>query len=232
VTLSEGGSAVSLLAVRSLTKLFGNFAACNGIDLEIAPGEIHALLGENGAGKSTLVKMLFGVLQPSAGQILWNGAPVTIGSPAEARALGVGMVFQHFSLFEALTVAENIALSLDPKISLARISEEAASLSKAYGLPLDPKAHVADLSVGERQRIEIVRALLQNPKLIILDEPTSVLTPQEADRLFETLFKLKAEGRSVLYISHRLEEVRRICDRATVLRHVNRARKHRPLSRV
>jgi simple sugar transport system ATP-binding protein len=219
VTLSEGGSVVSLLAVRSLTKLFGDFAACNGIDLDIAPGEIHALLGENGAGKSTLVKMLFGVLQPSAGQILWNGAPVTVGSPGEARTLGVGMVFQHFSLFEALTVAENIALSLDPKISLARISEEAAALSKAYGLPLDPKAHVADLSVGERQRIEIVRALLQNPKLIILDEPTSVLTPQEADRLFETLFKLKAEGRSVLYISHRLEEVRRICDRATVLRH-------------
>ncbi|TWF46402.1 ABC transporter ATP-binding protein [Neorhizobium alkalisoli] len=219
MTLSEGGSVVSLLAVRSLTKLFGDFAACNGIDLDIAPGEIHALLGENGAGKSTLVKMLFGVLQPSAGQILWNGAPVTVGSPGEARTLGVGMVFQHFSLFEALTVAENIALSLDPKISLARISEEAAALSKAYGLPLDPKAHVADLSVGERQRIEIVRALLQNPKLIILDEPTSVLTPQEADRLFETLFKLKAEGRSVLYISHRLEEVRRICDRATVLRH-------------
>jgi simple sugar transport system ATP-binding protein len=211
--------AVPLLSVRGLTKLFGSFAACNEIDLDIAPGEIHALLGENGAGKSTLVKMLFGVLQPSAGQILWQGAPVTIASPGEARHLGIGMVFQHFSLFEALTVAENIALSLDPKISLAKISDEAASLSKAYGLPLDPKAHVADLSVGERQRIEIVRALLQNPKLIILDEPTSVLTPQEADRLFETLFKLKAEGRSVLYISHRLEEVRRICDRATVLRH-------------
>ncbi|WP_105382427.1 ABC transporter ATP-binding protein [Neorhizobium alkalisoli] len=219
MTLSEGPAAVPLLSVRGLTKLFGSFAACNAIDLDIAAGEIHALLGENGAGKSTLVKMLFGVLQPSAGQILWEGAPVTINSPGEARRLGVGMVFQHFSLFEALTVAENIALSLDPKISLSKISDEAAALSKAYGLPLDPKAHVADLSVGERQRIEIVRALLQNPRLIILDEPTSVLTPQEADRLFETLFKLKAEGRSVLYISHRLEEVRRICDRATVLRH-------------
>jgi simple sugar transport system ATP-binding protein len=202
-----------------LTKLFGSFAACNAIDLDVSPGEIHALLGENGAGKSTLVKMLFGVLQPSAGQIFWNGEGVVIGSPAEARRIGIGMVFQHFSLFEALTVAENIALSLDPRISLGEISDEAAQLSKAYGLPLDPKAHVADLSVGERQRIEIVRALLQNPKLIILDEPTSVLTPQEADRLFETLLKLKMEGRSVLYISHRLEEVRRICDRATVLRH-------------
>ncbi|KGE00525.1 ABC transporter ATP-binding protein [Rhizobium sp. YS-1r] len=219
MTLSEGPATVPLLSVRGLTKLFGSFAACSAIDLDIAPGEIHALLGENGAGKSTLVKMLFGVLQPSAGRILWDGSPMTIASPGEARHLGIGMVFQHFSLFEALTVAENIALSLDPRISLSRISDEAASLSKAYGLPLDPKAHVADLSVGERQRIEIVRALLQNPKLIILDEPTSVLTPQEADRLFETLFKLKAEGRSVLYISHRLEEVRRICDRATVLRH-------------
>ena len=209
----------TLLAVSGLTKYFGTFAACNGIDLEIAHGEIHALLGENGAGKSTLVKMLFGVLEPSAGQILWKGEPVTIEAPAHARKLGIGMVFQHFSLFEALTVAENIALSLDPGISLAEIAEESRRLSVEYGLPLDPRAHVADLSVGERQRIEIVRALLQNPSLIILDEPTSVLTPQEADRLFETLFKLKAEGRSVLYISHRLEEVQRICDKATVLRH-------------
>ncbi|CAN7460249.1 ABC transporter ATP-binding protein [Ensifer adhaerens] len=208
-----------LLAVSNLTKLFGSFAACNGINLQIEPGEIHALLGENGAGKSTLVKMLFGVLAPTAGEILWQGQSVRIANPAAARRLGIGMVFQHFSLFEALTVAENIALSMDANISLARVAEEASRLSHAYGLPLDPKAHVADLSVGERQRIEIVRALLQNPRLIILDEPTSVLTPQEADRLFETLYKLKAEGRSVLYISHRLEEVQRICDRATVLRH-------------
>lgn len=209
----------ALLQIQGLTKLFGSFAACDGIDLEISKGEIHALLGENGAGKSTLVKMLFGVLEPSAGQILWKGKPQTIEAPAFARKLGIGMVFQHFSLFEALTVAENIALSLDPGISLGKVAEEARRLSVEYGLPLDPRAHVADLSVGERQRIEIVRALLQNPSLIILDEPTSVLTPQEADRLFETLAKLKAEGRSVLYISHRLEEVQRICDRATVLRH-------------
>jgi simple sugar transport system ATP-binding protein len=209
----------ALLSVQKLTKRFGSFVACNEIDLDIAPGEIHALLGENGAGKSTLVKMLFGVLEPTDGHILWHGKPVSITSPGEARSLGIGMVFQHFSLFEALTVAENIALSLNDRIPIGRIAEEARALSQAYGLPLDPHAHVADLSVGERQRIEIVRALLQNPKLIILDEPTSVLTPQEADRLFETLFKLKAEGRSVLYISHRLEEVQRICDRATVLRH-------------
>ncbi|WP_046121043.1 ABC transporter ATP-binding protein [Ensifer aridi] len=208
-----------LLAVSNLTKLFGSFTACNAINLQIEPGEIHALLGENGAGKSTLVKMLFGVLAPTAGEIAWNGEIVRITSPSDARKLGIGMVFQHFSLFEALTVAENIALSMDRNVSLARVAEEASHLSRVYGLPLDPKAHVADLSVGERQRIEIVRALLQNPQLIILDEPTSVLTPQEADRLFETLFKLKSEGRSVLYISHRLEEVQRLCDRATVLRH-------------
>jgi ABC-type uncharacterized transport system ATPase subunit len=216
---TETGDVRPLLEVRKITKLFGSFAACSEIDLSIAPGEIHALLGENGAGKSTLVKMLFGVLAPTAGQIYWEGEPVQIGSPGEARKTGIGMVFQHFSLFEALTVAENIALSLDRSIPLAKIADEARTLSKAYGLPLDPQAHVADLSVGERQRIEIVRALLQNPKLIILDEPTSVLTPQEADNLFETLAKLKSEGRSVLYISHRLEEVQRICDRATVLRH-------------
>lgn len=210
---------VPLLSVAKLTKYFGNFAACNEVDLDIAGGEIHALLGENGAGKSTLVKMLFGVLAPTSGQIFWNGNPVSITSPSVARKTGIGMVFQHFSLFEALTVAENIALSMDPKISLKEIAAEAEALSKAYGLPLDPNAHVADLSVGERQRIEIVRALLQNPQLIILDEPTSVLTPQEADRLFETLYKLRSEGRSVLYISHRLDEVQRICDRATVLRH-------------
>ena len=219
VSLSHQPEPTALLSVGKLTKLFGTFAACDGIDLTIAPGEIHALLGENGAGKSTLVKMLFGVLAPTSGTIEWQGRAVAISSPATARRLGIGMVFQHFSLFESLTVAENIALSLDGSVSLDAVAGKAAELSKTYGLPLDPAAHVADLSVGERQRIEIVRALLQNPQLIILDEPTSVLTPQEADRLFETLAKLKAEGRSVLYISHRLEEVQRICDRATVLRH-------------
>ena len=129
------------------------------------------------------------------------------------------MVFQHFSLFEALTAAENIALSLDDQTPIATIAAKAQALSNSYGLPLDPYSLVGDLSVGERQRIEIIRCLLQKPELIILDEPTSVLTPQEADKLFETLERLRAEGKSILYISHRLEEVKRICDRATVLRH-------------
>lgn len=208
-----------LLEVRGLTKIFGTLKACDAVDLEIQKGEIHALLGENGAGKSTLVKMLFGSLEPHSGDILWKGERVRIGSPGHARKLGIGMVFQHFSLFDALTAAENIALSLDGDTPISEIAERARDLSQAYGLPLDPYAHVGDLSVGERQRIEIIRCLLQKPELIILDEPTSVLTPQEADKLFETLERLRSEGKSILYISHRLEEVKRICDRATVMRH-------------
>ena len=208
-----------LLEVGGLTKIFGTLKACDHVDLKIRRGEIHSLLGENGAGKSTLVKMLFGSLEPNSGEILWKGEPVRIASPGAARKLGIGMVFQHFSLFEALTAAENIALSLDDKTPISTIAAKAKALSYSYGLPLDPYSLVGDLSVGERQRIEIIRCLLQTPQLIILDEPTSVLTPQEADKLFETLERLRSEGKSILYISHRLEEVKRMCDAATVLRH-------------
>ena len=211
--------AANLLEVRGLTKIFGTLKACDGIDLAIGKGEIHALLGENGAGKSTLVKMLFGTLEPNAGEIRWNGQPVRIANPHAARKLGIGMVFQHFSLFDALTAAENIALSLEDEAQISTIAAKAKALAYSYGLPLDPYALVGDLSVGERQRIEIIRCLLQTPELIILDEPTAVLTPQEADKLFETLERLRSEGKSILYISHRLEEVKRLCDRATVLRH-------------
>ncbi|MEM7303060.1 MAG: ABC transporter ATP-binding protein [Pseudomonadota bacterium] len=212
----EGGV---LLTASGITKIFGELKANDNVDLTVNKGEIHALLGENGAGKSTLVKILFGSLQPTEGQIEWEGRAVTIPSPGAARTLGIGMVFQHFSLFDALTVAENIALSLGSNTPIDEIGEAARKLSNEYGLPLDPDAHVGDLSVGERQRIEIIRCLLQDPALIILDEPTSVLTPQEADKLFETLERLAGEGRSILYISHRLEEVQRLCSRATILRH-------------
>ncbi|MHA6644544.1 ABC transporter ATP-binding protein [Mesorhizobium sp. A623] len=218
-TVSAQHDAANLLEVRGLTKIFGTLTACDHINLDIAKGEIHALLGENGAGKSTLVKMLFGSLEPHSGEIFWNGEAVRIANPGAAKKLGIGMVFQHFSLFEALTAAENIALSLDDGSPIGSIAAKARALSYSYGLPLDPDSLVGDLSVGERQRIEIIRCLLQTPQLIILDEPTSVLTPQEADKLFETLERLRAEGKSILYISHRLEEVKRICDRATVLRH-------------
>ncbi|WP_311029082.1 ABC transporter ATP-binding protein [Mesorhizobium koreense] len=217
---AEGGNAgEALLDVRGLTKIFGSLRACDGVDLKINRGEIHALLGENGAGKSTFVKMLFGSLEPYSGEIWWKGEKVRIASPGEARRLGIGMVFQHFSLFDALTAAENIALSLDDGSPIGAIAAKAQALSYSYGLPLDPYSLVGDLSVGERQRIEIIRCLLQTPDLIILDEPTSVLTPQEADKLFETLERLRSEGKSILYISHRLEEVKRMCDGATVLRH-------------
>ena len=208
----------SVLEARGLTKRFGSVIACNDVSLVIRAGEIHALLGENGAGKSTLVKMLFGSLQPDAGEIFWRSEPVRLSNPQTARALGVSMVFQHFSLFEALTVAENIALAIDDDAPLSRIATEARELSRRYDLPIDPDAIVGDLSVGERQRVEIVRCLLQNPQVLILDEPTSVLTPMEADRLFATLERMREEGRSVLYITHRLEEVQRLCQRATIMR--------------
>ncbi len=215
---AENTDQPDMLRVSKLTKYYGDFAANQDIDFNIKPGEIHALLGENGAGKSTLVKILYGSLQPTSGDIFWNEKAVETPTPSNARKLGIGMVFQHFSLFEALSVSENIALSLSSEHTIEEITQRATRLSKRYGLPLNPDALVGDLSVGERQRVEIVRCLMQNPDLIILDEPTSVLTPQEAESLFETLDILKKEGRSILFISHRLEEVRRLCDRATILR--------------
>ncbi|WGD54803.1 ABC transporter ATP-binding protein [Bradyrhizobium sp. CB1650] len=207
-----------LLQTRELTKRYGDFLANDSIDIEIRPREIHALLGENGAGKSTLVKAIYGLIQPSAGEIRWLGQPIVQSGPSDARSRGIGMVFQHFSLFDNLTVAENVALGLDGRESFKDISARLEQVSKTYGLPLDPRREVWQLSVGERQRIEIVRALMQDPKFLILDEPTAVLTPQEADQLFMVLERLKAEGRAILYISHKLDEVKRLCDTATILR--------------
>lgn len=207
-----------LLTLKGLTKSFGAFKANDAVDLEIFPGEIHALLGENGAGKSTFVKMLYGALQPDAGEMIWRGKAVTIPNPAYARQLGIGMVFQHFSLFEALTVAENVAVALPGDAPLKKVAADLETVSREYGLPLKAGAHVHDLSVGERQRIEIVRCLLGHPDLVIMDEPTSVLTPQEVDDLFTVLRQLASEGKAILYISHKLEEVRALCERATILR--------------
>jgi ABC-type uncharacterized transport system ATPase subunit len=207
-----------LLAVRAITKRFGAFTANDNISLGLIPGEVHALLGENGAGKSTLVKMLYGLLAPTEGEILWQGEAIKLANPNAARALGIGMVFQHFSLFDNLTVAENIALVMPSSDKLQDVPAKIEGISRAYGMGLEPNRPVWSLSAGERQRIEIARCLLQDPKVLILDEPTSVLTPQEAEKLFETLDRLKAEGRALLYISHHLEEVKRLCDRATILR--------------
>src|ERR1700719_1342675 len=207
-----------LLQTVGLTKRYGNFLANDAIDIEIWPEQIHALLGENGAGKSTLVKTIYGWIQPSEGEMRWQGQKMVLSGPSEARSRGIGMVFQHFSLFDNLTVAENVALGLDGKESFKDMSARLQEVSNVYGLPLDPRREVWQLSVGERQRIEIVRALMQNPKFLILDEPTAVLTPQEADQLFIVLERLKSEGRAILYISHKLEEGKRLCDTATILR--------------
>jgi general nucleoside transport system ATP-binding protein len=206
------------LVLRGITKRYPAVVANDNVNLEVRPGEIHALLGENGAGKSTLMKIVYGVTKPDAGTIVWEGQPVHIGSPAEARRLGIGMVFQHFSLFETLTVAENISLALDERTAPEQLASRIREVSENYGLPIDPNRLVHSMSVGERQRVEIVRCLLQSPKLLIMDEPTSVLTPQAVLKLFETLRRLANEGCSILYISHKLDEIKALCDTATVLR--------------
>lgn len=207
-----------LLALRGIVKRFPGCLANDHVDLSIGRGEIHALLGENGAGKSTLVKIIYGVMKPDAGSLYWNGQRIQISSPAQARELGIGMVFQHFSLFEALTVADNIALGLNKARDRQDLDARIHAVSERYGLHLDPHQFVHDLSVGERQRIEVVRCLLQTPKLLIMDEPTSVLTPQEVEKLFITLRRLRDEGCSILYISHKLEEIRALCEAATIMR--------------
>ncbi|NVK38474.1 MAG: ABC transporter ATP-binding protein [Gammaproteobacteria bacterium] len=208
------------LALTGISKQYPGCMANDGVDLTVKQGEIHALLGENGAGKSTLMKIIYGVVKPDAGQFEWEGESISVSGPAHARRLGIGMVFQHFSLFETLTVAENIALSLpkDQSQDMTALSNRIREVSEHYGMALDPQRFVHTLSVGEQQRVEIVRCLLQDIKLLILDEPTSVLTPQEVKRLFATLNKLASEGCSILFISHKLDEVTELCHNATILR--------------
>ncbi|WP_339516363.1 ABC transporter ATP-binding protein [Pseudomonas sp. RL_15y_Pfl2_60] len=207
------------LQLRGITKRYPGCVANDQIDLNIQAGEIHALLGENGAGKSTLMKIIYGVTQPDEGEIHWHGEALSMRDPSMARNLGIGMVFQHFSLFETLTVAENIALAMGRQAGTAQqLEPKIREVSKRYGMPLEPERLVHSLSIGERQRVEIVRCLMQDIKLLILDEPTSVLTPQEADELFTTLRRLATEGCSILFISHKLGEVRALCQSATVLR--------------
>ena len=206
-----------LVSLSGITKAYPGVLANDDVNLSLNTGEIHALLGENGAGKSTLVKVLYGLLQPDTGRVVWRGEEVQLTGPANARALGIAMVFQHFSLFESLTVVENIAMGMSAPAN-DKLRKRITEVSARYGLPLDPDRDVFSLSVGERQRIEIVRCLLQEPQLLIMDEPTSVLTPQEVSELFVTLKRLASEGVSILYISHKLDEIRELCDTATVLR--------------
>lgn len=207
-----------LLELKGMSKSFPGVLANDNVNLSIRSGEIHALLGENGAGKSTLVKMIYGILRPDSGNIVYEAQGRSIDSPGHARELGIAMVFQHFSLFDSLSVVENISLGLDRKVDLSKLAKNIDEVSKRYGLPLDPHRHVYTLSVGERQRIEIIRCLLQNPRLLIMDEPTSVLTPQEVQKLFVTLRRLATEGMAILYISHKLDEIKALCHRATILR--------------
>ena len=208
----------SLLDIDGLTKAYPGVVANDDVSFTIRKGEIHALLGENGAGKSTLVKMIYGLVKPDRGNMRLNAKAYAPPEPRAARAQGVAMVFQHFSLFEALTVAENIAVGMENPPKARDLARQIREVSETYGLPLDPARTVGTLSAGERQRVEIIRCLLQNPRLLIMDEPTSVLTPQEVDILFQTLRQLKSEGTSILYISHKLEEIRALCDHATILR--------------
>ncbi len=206
------------LQLTQITKRYPGVVANDNVSLTVSPGTIHAVLGENGAGKSTLMKIIYGAVKPDDGAVLFNGKPVHIRNPQEARALGISMVFQHFSLFDTLTVAENVWLGLDKSLTLQEVSESISLKAREYGLDIDPARPVHSLSVGEMQRVEIIRALLTSPQLLILDEPTSVLTPQAVEKLFVVLRKLADEGCSILYISHKLHEIRALCTACTVMR--------------
>ena len=206
------------LELTHISKRYPGVLANDDVSLTVQPGEIHAVLGENGAGKSTLMKIIYGAVKPDAGSVRFNGQPVQVRNPQEARQLGIAMVFQHFSLFDTLSVAENVWLGLDKSLALGAVTERITAKAAEYGLDIDPLRPVHTLSVGEMQRVEIIRALLTDPKVLILDEPTSVLTPQAVDKLFVVLRQIAAEGCSILYISHKLHEIRALCTACTVLR--------------
>ena len=206
---------------RGVVKTFPGVLANDHVDFDLRRGEVHALLGENGAGKSTLMNILAGLYRPDEGEILVDGAPVSFGSPREAIAAGLGMVHQHFTLVPSQTVTENILLGLDrPRFLLRERQSEAevAALARRYGMNVDPRARIWQLSVGEQQRVEILKMLYRGARILIMDEPTAVLAPQEADDLFATLRSMTREGRSVVFISHKLGEVLAIADRVTVMR--------------
>jgi general nucleoside transport system ATP-binding protein len=206
------------LELDGICKRYPAVVANDHVSLRVKPGEIHAVLGENGAGKSTLMKIIYGAVKPDGGTLRFNGQTEHIANPQEARRLGISMVFQHFSLFDTLSVAENVWLGLDKSLSLAQVTQRIHETASLYGLDIDPMRPVHTLAVGEMQRVEIIRALLTNPQLLILDEPTSVLTPQAVERLFVVLRQLASEGRSILYISHKLHEIRALCNACTVMR--------------
>ncbi|VJH62887.1 ABC transporter ATP-binding protein [Streptococcus pneumoniae] len=212
----------NVIEMRDITKVFGGFVANDKINLHLRKGEIHALLGENGAGKSTLMNMLAGLLEPTSGEIAVNGQVVNLDSPSKAASLGIGMVHQHFMLVEAFTVAENIILGSELTkngvLDIAGASKEIKALSERYGLAVDPSAKVADISVGAQQRVEILKTLYRGADILIFDEPTTVLTPSEIDELMAIMKNLVKEGKSIILITHKLDEIRAVSDRVTVIR--------------
>src|SRR5512138_1469477 len=220
--LSSEQPRIASLEMRGISKRFPGVLANDHIDFEVLRGEVHALLGENGAGKSTLMKILYGLYHPDQGEIRLNDQPVTIASPLDAINLGIGMIHQHFMLVPTLTVAENVALGLPssrgPLTDLDRVSARILELAKIYGLKIDPNAYVWQLSVGQQQRVEIIKALYRGAALLILDEPTAVLTPQEVDELFVIMRQMVRDGHGLIFISHKLYEVVEISNRVTVLR--------------
>ncbi|MCY3577366.1 MAG: ABC transporter ATP-binding protein [bacterium] len=210
-----------MLEMRGITKRFPGVVANEDVDFTVLPGQVHTLLGENGAGKSTLVKILYGLYQPDEGSITFDGSPVNIDSPSVAIRTGIGMIHQHFMLVDTLTVAENVALGLGKPLSLTNlqpIRQRIREVSEEFGLHVDPDAYIWQMAVGERQRAEIVKALYRNVRLLVLDEPTAVLTPPEVSDLFVTLRQLSSDGRGLVFISHKLNEVMEISDEITVLR--------------
>lgn len=212
----------NVIEMRDITKVFGGFVANDKINLHLRKGEIHALLGENGAGKSTLMNMLAGLLEPTSGEIAVNGQVVNLDSPSKAASLGIGMVHQHFMLVESFTVAENIILGSELTkngvLDIAGASKEIKALSERYGLAVDPSAKVADISVGAQQRVEILKTLYRGADILIFDEPTAVLTPSEIDELMAIMKNLVKEGKSIILITHKLDEIRAVSDRVTVIR--------------
>ena len=220
--LPSGQARIDHLEMRGISKRFPGVLANHRVDFEVRSGEVHALLGENGAGKSTLMKILYGMYHPDEGEIVLNDKPVTIASPTDAINLGIGMIHQHFMLVPTLTVAENVALGLPssrgPLTDLDRVSKRILELARIYGLKIDPEAFVWQLSVGQQQRVEIIKALYRGAALLILDEPTAVLTPQEVDELFVIMHQMVKDGHALIFISHKLHEVVEISNRVTVLR--------------